>query len=91
MGVYNRRTSKGDNIVSHEEMLKMIDLKKPPRKEDNLIIRKTEKLESEFVNFDVDNSYPILPFKGSNIVNLDFVYKQSPDGCKACKTTSFLT
>ena len=53
--------------------------------------RKPEGLESEFNNFDVDNSYPTSPFKGCNIVDLDFVYKQLLDGCKACKTTSSLT
>ena len=31
------------------------------------------------------------PFKGRNIVNLDFVYKQLPDGYKACKATLSLT
>ena len=49
--------------------------------------KKPEELESEFDNFDVDNSYPTLPIKGRNIVNLGFVYKQLLDGCKACKTT----
>ena len=39
------------------------------------------------VTFDVDNSYPTLPFKDRRIVNLDFVYKQLLDGCKACKNT----
>ena len=31
---------------------------------------------SEFDHFDANNSYPTLPFKGRNIVDLDFVYKQ---------------
>ena len=33
-----------------------------------------EELESEFDHFDAVNSYPTLPFKGRNIVDLDFVY-----------------
>ena len=41
---------------------------------------------SEFDNFDVDNLYPTSPFKGCNIVDLDFMYEQLLDGCKACKT-----
>ena len=53
--------------------------------------KKLEELESEFDHFDLDNSYPSLPFKGRNIVNLDFVYKQLLNGHKACKTTLSLT
>ena len=53
--------------------------------------KKPEELESEFDHFDVDNSYPTSPFKGSNIVDLDFVYKQLLDGHKACKTTLILS
>ena len=49
--------------------------------------KKLEEFESEFDNLDVDNSYLTLPFKGSNTVDLDFVYKQILDGCKACKIT----
>ena len=49
--------------------------------------KKPEELESEFDHFDLDNSYPTSPFKDRNTVNLDFVYKQLPDGHKACKTT----
>ena len=50
--------------------------------------KKPEKLESEFDHFDVDNSYPpTSPFKGPNILDLDFVYKQLLDGHEACKTT----
>ena len=49
--------------------------------------KKTEKLESEFDHFDLDNSYPSSPCKGRNIVDLDFVYKQLLDGHKACKTS----
>ena len=36
--------------------------------------KKPEDLESEFDHFDVANSYPTSPFKGCNIVDLDFVY-----------------
>ena len=50
-----------------------------------------EELVSEFDHFDVDNSYPSSPFKGRNIVDLDFVYKQLLDGHKPCKTTLSLT
>ena len=50
-----------------------------------------EKFESEFDHFDKDNLYPTPPFKGPNIVDLDFVYKQLLDGHKACKTTLSLT
>ena len=49
--------------------------------------KKPEELESEFDHFDVDNSYPTSPL----IVDIDFVYKQSLDGHKACKITSSLT
>ena len=38
--------------------------------------KKPEELESEFDHFDEDNSYPTSPFKGRNIVDLDFIYKQ---------------
>ena len=50
-----------------------------------------EELESEFGHSDLDNSYPSSPFKGRNIVDLDFVYKQLLDGYKACKTRLSLT
>ena len=46
---------------------------------------------SEFDNLDVGNSYQTSPFKGRNIVDLDFVHKQLLDGCKACKITLPLT
>ena len=39
----------------------------------------------------MDNSFPTLPFKGLNIVDLDFVYKQLFDGHKPCNTTLSLT
>ena len=50
--------------------------------------KKPEELQSEFDRFDVDNSYPNSPFKGHNIVDLDFIYKQLPDGHKACKRSN---
>ena len=53
--------------------------------------KKPEELESEFDHFDLDNSYPSSSFKGRNIMDLDFVYKQLLDGHKACKTASSLT
>ena len=53
--------------------------------------KKPEELELEFDHFDLDNSYPASPFKGRNVVDLDFVYKQLLDGHKACKTTKSLT
>ena len=49
--------------------------------------KKPRELESEFDNFDEDNSYPTSSFKGRNLMDLDFVYKQLLDGCKASKTT----
>ena len=48
-------------------------------------------LESEFGHFDAANSYSTSPFKGCNIVDLDFVYKQLLDGHKPCNTTLSLT
>ena len=53
--------------------------------------KKPEELEAEFDRLDVDNSYPTSPFKGRNIVHLDFVYKQLLDGHKVCKTTLSFT
>ena len=53
--------------------------------------KKPEGLESEFDHFDGANSYPTSPFKGRNIVDLDFMYKQLLDGHKPCNTTSSLT
>ena len=53
--------------------------------------KKPEELESEFNHFDLDNSYPTSPFKGPNILDLDFVYKQLLDWHKAWETTLSLT
>ena len=72
-------------------MEKTIDLKRTIKERRQFDNRKPEQLESEFDNFGADNSYPTSPFKGRNIVNLDFVYKQLLDGGKACKTTLSLT
>ena len=72
MGVYNRSTSKRNNIVSHGEMEKG-RFNKELSQFNN---RKPEELESEFDHFDLDNLYPTSPFKGRNIVDLDFEYKQ---------------
>ena len=55
------------------------------------MIKGQRSLSQEFDHFDVDNSYPISPFKGPNIVDIDFVYKQLLDGHKACKTTLSFT
>ena len=44
--------------------------------------KKPEELESEFDHCDAANSYPTSPFKGRNLVDLDFVYKQLLDGHK---------
>ena len=44
--------------------------------------KKPEELESKFDHFDLDNSYPSSPFKGRNIMDLDFVYKQYLMGMK---------
>ena len=45
--------------------------------------KKPEELETEFDNFDEDNSYPTLPL----IMDLDFRHKQLLDEHKACKFT----
>ena len=84
MGVYDR--------CQAIERWKKADLKELTIKElsqfDN---KKLEGLESEFDDFDVDNSYPTSPFKGHNVVDVDFGYKQLLDGHKVCKTTLSLT
>ena len=85
MEVYKRRTSKRNNIVSHGEMKKgrfQRTIKELCRFDNKM----PEELESELDPFDVD---PTSPFKGRNIVDLDFAYKL--DGHKACKTTLSLT
>ena len=53
--------------------------------------KKPEELESEFDHFDLENLYPCSPFKGRNIVDLDFVYKQLLDEHKGCETTLSLS
>ena len=71
MGVYDRRTSKRSNDVSHGGMEKTVNSKEP------------EELESKFYHFDVANLYPNSPFNGRNIVGLDFVYERSLDRYKS--------
>ena len=53
--------------------------------------KKPEELESEFDHFYAANSYQTSPFKGRNVLDLDFVYKQLLDGHKSCNTTLSLT
>ena len=53
--------------------------------------KNVEKLDLKFENLYVNNSNPISPFKGCNIVDLGFVCQQLVEGCKACKTTLSLT
>ena len=72
-------------------MEKTVDLKDPSRNLSQFDNKKPEELQSEFDHFDAANSYPPSPFKGRNIVDLDFVYKQSLDGHKPCNTTISLT
>ena len=77
MGVYNRWTSKRNNIVKPCRDEKKVNLKESSRNLLNqLDNKKPEELESEFDHFDVDNLCQSSPFKGCNIVDLDFVYKQ---------------
>ena len=71
---------KRNNIVSHGEMEERII--KELSQFDN---KNPEELESESGHFDVDNSYPTSPFKGRNIVDLDFLYKQYLMGIKLAK------
>ena len=47
--------------------------------------KKPKESESEFDHFDVNNPYPASPFKGRNILDLDFVYKQLLMGIKLAK------
>ena len=53
--------------------------------------KKPDELELEFDHFDAANSYSTSPFKGRNIVDLDFMYKQLHVGHKHCNTTLSLT
>ena len=53
--------------------------------------KNADNLDSKFENLDVNNSDSISPFKGCNIVDLGFVCQQLVEGCKACKTTLYLT
>ena len=53
--------------------------------------QRPEELESEFDHFVAANSYPASLFKGLNIVDLDFVYKELLDRHKPCNITLSLT
>ena len=44
-----------------------------------------EELKSQSDNFDDIYSYPTPPFKGRNIMDLDFMYKHLLDGMKVAK------
>ena len=89
MGVYDRGTSKRNDIVSHGGMEN--GRLERTIKELSQFDKKPEELESKFYHFDGANSYPTSLFKGRNIVDLDFMYKQLPDGREPCNTTSSLT
>ena len=89
MGVYNRLTSKGKPWRDGKNS----QFKRTMKERRQFDTKKSEVLESEVDNFDVDNLHPTSPFKGRNIyisiciVDLDFVYKQLLDWCKAnCST-----
>ena len=84
MGVYDIGTSKRNNIVSHGGMGKNGRLKRTIKELSQSDNKKPEELDSEFDHFDAANSYPTSPFKGRNIVDLDFMYKQLLDGHKPC-------
>ena len=51
-------------------------LKRTIKEESQFDNKKPEELESEFDDTDAANSYPSSPFKGRNLGELDFVYKQ---------------
>ena len=53
--------------------------------------KKPEELGSEFDHFHAANAHLTSPFKGRNIVDLDFVHKQLLDRHKPCNTTLKLT
>ena len=53
--------------------------------------KEPEELEWEFDHFDEANLCPTSPFKGRNIVDLDFMYERLLDGHKPCNTTLSLT
>ena len=80
-----------NNIVSHGGMEKNDRLKRTIKELSQFDNKKPDKLKSEFDHFDAANSYPTSPFKGRNVVDLDFAYKQFLDGHKPCSTTSSLT
>ena len=77
--------------LSAMERWKKGRFKRTIRESSQSVNKKPEELEPESDHFDLDDSYPSSPFKGRNIVDLDFVSKQLLDGHKACKTTLSLT
>ena len=74
MEVYDRGTSKPNNIVSHGRDGINGRLKRTIKELSQFDNKKPEELESEFDHFDAANSYPTSPLKGRNIVDLDFMY-----------------
>ena len=72
------RDGKNGRLESSTNELSQFDDKKP------------EELDSEFDHFDAANSYPTSPFKGRNIMDLDFMYKQLLDRHKPCNITFIL-
>ena len=70
---------------------KTIDSKEPSRNQVNLAIKSRRTLSRSLTILMRVNSYPTLPFKGRNIVDFDFMYKQLIDGHKPCNTTLSLT
>ena len=87
MGVYDRWTSKRNSIVSHGGMEKNVRLERTIKELSQFDNKKTREA---WVGA-AANSFITSPFKGCNIVDLDFVYKQLLDGHKPCNTTLSLT
>ena len=78
-------------ILSAKERWKKRRFKRTIKELSQFDNKKPQELESEFDNFDADYSYSASHFKGRNIVDLDFMYKQLLDGHKSCKITLSLT
>ena len=72
MGVYNRAHRKP---LSAMERWKKGQFRRTIKELSQFDNKNPEELESAFDHFDVDNSCPTSPFKGRNIVDLDFVHK----------------
>ena len=75
MGVYITDEHRNAIPLSAMETWKNDRFKRTIKEVSQFDNKKQEKLESEFDHFDLDNSYPSSPFKGRNIMDLDFVYK----------------